>query len=114
MSRRSTLTAVALMACVGLGMAFHASPAEARTCTKLGFSVNDFGIEGPKRDAKRLLDGYIARWAREKGIKSYRTGRKKVTCELYLDLLVVDEHTCKAVASVCWNGPPFKVRKTSN
>lgn len=87
--------------------------AEARTCTRLGFSVNDFGKAGPTRDAKRLLDSYIARWTAEKGIKKYRTGRKTVKCELYLDLIVVDEHTCKATASVCWNGPPYKVRKTA-
>jgi len=75
-------------------------------CQKLGFSVNDYGKEGPKRDAKRMLDGYIKEWANKHGIKRYRTGKKTVTCELFLDVGFFDEHTCKAVASVCWRGKP--------
>ncbi|MEL6299449.1 MAG: hypothetical protein AAFV26_04140 [Pseudomonadota bacterium] len=108
MRHAKTLLALAM---TGAMMAAIASPAEARTCTRLGFSVNDYGKEGPTRDAKRLLDKYIASWTKENGIKRYRTGRKKVTCELFLDLIVFDEHTCKASASVCWNGPPYKVKK---
>jgi hypothetical protein len=76
-------------------------PAAAR-CTKLGFSVNDYGKDGPTRDAKNLLDKYIADWAKEKGIKHYTVGKKDVSCELFLNLIVVDEHTCKAEALVCW------------
>lgn len=78
-----------------------ADPAQAK-CTRLAFSVNDYGKEGPARDAKKLLDKYIAEWTAERGIKGYRTGKKKVTCELFLDLIVFDEYTCKAEASVCW------------
>ncbi|MEM7778138.1 MAG: hypothetical protein AAF732_21350 [Pseudomonadota bacterium] len=87
------------------------TPAFSKTCTRLGFSVNDYGKEGPIRDAKALLDKYIAQWTSEQGIKRYRTGRKKVTCELFLDLIIFDEYTCKASASVCWNGPPYVVEK---
>ena len=83
------------------GLAFAASPAAAK-CTKLGFSVNDYGKEGPIRDAKALLDKYIADWAAKNNIKSYRTGKKDVTCELFLDFGIFDEHTCKATATVCW------------
>jgi hypothetical protein len=75
--------------------------ADAR-CTTLAFSVNDYGKEGPSRDAQTLLDKYIASWTKSKGIKSYTVGKKDVTCELFLNLVVVDEHTCKASAKVCW------------
>ena len=94
-----------------LVLSFSFAPAEARTCTRLGFSVNDYGKEGPTRDAKNLLDGYIAQWTAEQGIKRYRTGKKTVTCELFLDVILFDEWTCKASASVCWNGPPYVVEK---
>lgn len=73
-------------------------------CTRLGFSVNDYGKEGPTRDAKALLDKHIAQWTAENGIKKYRVGPKDVTCELFLDFIVFDEHTCKAEANVCWDG----------
>ncbi len=107
---RGVKHALALAVAAAMTVAVVA-PASAKTCTRLGFSVNDYGKEGPTRDAKRLLDKYIASWTKEQGIKRYRTGRKKVTCELFLDFIVFDEHTCKASASVCWNGPPYKVKK---
>lgn len=80
-------------------------------CTKLFYSVNDYGKEGPTRDAEALLDKYIEKWAQEKGIKKYKTGKKEVSCELFLDAVVFDEHTCKAVADVCWT--PAKVAAKS-
>ncbi|MCB1528994.1 MAG: hypothetical protein KDJ45_15025 [Hyphomicrobiaceae bacterium] len=80
------------------------APAEAKQCTRLGFSVNDYGKEGPTNDAKKLLDKYIATWTSERGIAKYTTGKKSVNCELFLDFVVFDEHTCRAEADVCWNG----------
>jgi hypothetical protein len=74
-------------------------------CTRLAFSVNDYGKEGPIRDAKNLLDKYIARWAAERKLKITRVGPKEVTCELFLDVILFDEYTCKAAATVCWDGP---------
>lgn len=74
-------------------------------CTRLAFSVNDYGKEGPIRDAKNLLDKYIAKWAAERKIKVTSVGPKEVTCELFIDLILFDEYTCKAAATVCWNGP---------
>lgn len=74
-------------------------------CTRLAFSVNDYGKDGPTKDAKNLLDKYIKTWTSERGIKSYTVGPKDVSCELFLDFIVFDEHTCKASALVCWGGP---------
>jgi hypothetical protein len=83
-------------------VALLATGAAEAKCTRLGFSVNDYGKEGPIKDAKALLDTYIAKWAAENGIKKYTTGKKDVSCELFIDLIVFDEHTCKAEATVCW------------
>ncbi len=94
---RRRLIAVALCMAAVVG----ANAAEA-ACTKLFYSVNDYGKDGPARDAQTLLDPFIAKWAAEKGIKKYRTGKKEVECELFLDFGVFDEYTCKATASVCW------------
>jgi hypothetical protein len=77
-------------------------PAHAATCLKMGFSVNDYGKDGPTRDAQALLDKRIVEWAKVQGIKKYKVGKKDVTCELYLDVGLFDEHTCKATANVCW------------
>src|SRR5262245_47639253 len=63
-------------------------------CKKLAFSVNDFGKDGPTKDAQDLLDKYIAEWTTERGITKFTVGKKDVSCELYLNLIVVDEHTC--------------------
>ena len=80
-------------------------PASA-ACTRLAFSVNDYGKDGPTKDAKDLLDKYVARVMAERGIKSYRIGKKEVKCELFLDFGFFDEHTCRAEATVCWGDSP--------
>ena len=85
--------------------AFVAAEPASAACTRLAFSVNDYGKDGPTRDAKQLLDTYIAKWTADRGIKKYRTGPKDVNCELFLNLIVFDEHTCRAEATVCWDGP---------
>lgn len=97
MRRISTLIAATAAGILG------ATTAQAR-CTKLAFSVNDYGKDGPTRDAKSGLDTYVAKWAAERGIKKYTTGTKAVSCELYIDVGIFDEHTCKAEALVCWDG----------
>jgi hypothetical protein len=79
-----------------------AKPAGGKRCTRLAFEVNDYGKDGPTRDAKMLLDKHIADWAKGRGIKSYRVGQKTVNCRLFLDLIVFDEYTCRAEAPVCW------------
>lgn len=71
-------------------------------CRRMGFTVNDYGLEGPKRDAQNLLDKHIAEWAAEQGIEKYNIGKKDVSCELYLNLVLFDEHTCTATTTVCW------------
>ncbi len=106
MRNRSVLAAA--LAAASILVSVH--PASA-ACTRLAFSVNDYGKEGPTRDAKNLLDKYIAKWTADRGIKNYKTGPKTVTCELFLNLIVFDEHTCKAEASVCWSGDAPKAAR---
>jgi hypothetical protein len=77
------------------------TPADA-ACKKFGFTVNDYGKEGPTNDAKNLLDKHISEWAAQNGVTAYQTGKKSVSCELFLDVILFDEHTCTASASVCW------------
>ncbi|MEL7048484.1 MAG: hypothetical protein AAFO75_05905 [Pseudomonadota bacterium] len=98
---RSFAVSILSLFAVALFMGMTTQDAHAK-CTRLAFSVNDYGKEGPARDAKRLLDDYIAKWTSERGITGYRTGKKKVTCELFIDVIIFDEYTCKAEASVCW------------
>jgi hypothetical protein len=78
------------------------------TCVTLGFEVNDYGKEGPTKDAKALLDTYVVKWAAANNIKKYKMGEKTVDCQLFLDFGVFDEHTCTASADVCWQGEPKK------
>jgi hypothetical protein len=91
-----------VVAGVALAVAAFAGTEAHAKCTRLAFSVNDYGKDGPTKDAKALLDKYIADWAKTKGIKTYSVGKKDVSCELFLDMIVFDEHTCKASALVCW------------
>jgi len=95
--KRVWATVLVLALSCGLGAA-----AQARECTRLAFSVNDYGIEVPKRDSQRLLDEYIKEWTAERGIENYTVGKKDVSCELFLDFGFFDEHTCRAEAPVCW------------
>ena len=89
------------------------APASAE-CTRLGFTVNDYGKDGPTKDAKELLDKHIAKTMAERGIAKYTVGKKDVSCELFLDLIVFDEHTCKAEATVCWGGSQPAARAPSS
>ncbi len=100
---RITFTRLTCAAAAAMSLALSVDPASA-ACTRLAFSVNDYGKEGPTEDAKRLLDKYIAKKMAERGVAKYTTGKKTVTCELFLDVLLFDEHTCKAEATVCWDG----------
>lgn len=104
---RKTFTRLTCAAAAAMSLAITADTASA-ACTKLAFSVNDYGKDGPTKDAKALLDKYIAKWAADKGIAKYTTGKKDVSCELFLNLILFDEHTCKAEALVCWDGPAVK------
>ena len=90
-----------VLAVTALGWA-NGPSAQARECTRLAFSVNDYGIEIPRRDSQRLLDDYIKRWTAERGIETYTVGKKEVSCKLFLDFGIFDEHTCRAEAPVCW------------
>lgn len=92
----------------GAGIAALVGTPAVAECTRLGFSVNDYGKDGPTKDAKELLDKHIAKTMAERGVSKYTVGKKDVTCELFLNLIVVDEHTCKAEATVCWGGAQAK------
>jgi hypothetical protein len=93
-------TAGVMLAAVA-GVCTAVTPAAA-ACQRLAYSVNDYGKDGPTKDAKDLLDKYIATWTKEKGIGKYTVGKKDVKCELFLNFIVFDEHTCQASALVCW------------
>jgi hypothetical protein len=100
---------VNLFAAVATAAAFVSAislPARAE-CKRYGFTVNDYGKDGPTRDAKSLLDKLIATKMTEKGVKDFHTGKKSVSCELFLNFIVFDEHTCTAEATVCWGGTPL-------
>ncbi len=73
-------------------------------CKRYGFTVNDYGKDGPTNDAKSLLDKLIASKMSEKSVSDFHTGKKSVSCELFLNFIVFDEHTCTAEATVCWGG----------
>jgi hypothetical protein len=97
----SKLTVAAGLACALAAVA--GSPALAG-CKRMAFSVNDYGKDGPTKDSQDLLDKHIATWAAEQGIEKFTVGKKETTCELFLNLIVVDEHTCTTRATVCWGG----------
>ncbi len=101
---RLRLFAAALCGAIAVSTLLAPNPAQA-ACKKLGFTVNHYGKEGPTEDAKRLLDGYLASWTAERGIKKFRTkGKKTVSCYKFLDLGFFDEWTCKAVQEICFRG----------
>lgn len=90
------------IAAVALSLiAAHALPAQA-ACKRFGFLVNDYGKDGPAKDAKDMLDRHIKKWTAEKGITNFQVGKKQVKCELFLDVGLFDEYTCTAKARVCW------------
>ena len=103
---RPSVNVVAALATPATFIAAVAVPASAE-CKRYGFTVNDYGKDGPTTDAKSLLDKLIATKMSEKGVKDYKTGLKKVSCELFLNFIVFDEHTCTADATVCWGGTPL-------
>jgi hypothetical protein len=99
--RFSINTPMAALVALGVVAGF-AAPADAK-CRRMGFIVNDYGKDGPTKDAKELLDKHVAKWAAENGIEKYTIGTKDVKCELFLDVILFDEHTCTASANVCWD-----------
>ena len=103
---RSTFTLAAAAAAAALAATVIATPASA-ACQRVGFTVNDYGKDGPTKDAKELLDKLIAKKMAERGVTKFTTGKKEVKCELFLNFIVFDEHTCTAEATVCWDGAPL-------
>jgi hypothetical protein len=102
------------LAVLAAGLVWLGAEPALAACTRLAFSVNDYGKEGPTNDANKLLDKYIADWTRSKGIKGHTVSKREVSCELFLDFIVFDEHTCKASALVCWQGPPVTTPKSGD
>lgn len=77
-------------------------PLRASGCKTRGFTVNDYGKDGPTADAKRLLDEDIATWSKANGLQNVKIGPKKVDCFQFLNFVVFDEWTCTATAQICW------------
>lgn len=113
MRTAKTLSTAGIIALTAIG--FATTPVSA-ACKRMGFLVNDYGKEGPTNDAKALLDKSIAKEMGEKGIKTYKVGEKSVKCELFLNFIVFDEHTCTASANVCWDdtAPPKSEQAEAN
>jgi hypothetical protein len=108
MPSRSTTALLTGLALLAAGMATPATAA----CKRFSFLVNDYGKDGPSKDSIDLLDKYIGEWMKEKGISKFTIGNKDVKCELFLNLIVVDEHTCTATANACWDDKtPIKATK---
>jgi hypothetical protein len=102
-SMRHTSKIAIIAGAAAIAATMLTSPAFA-ACQRMGFLVNDYGKDGPSKDAKELLDKHIAKTLAAKGVTKYTTGTKSVTCELFLNFIVFDEHTCTASATVCWDG----------
>ena len=64
---RNTFMKLSCAAAAAMSLALSVDPASA-ACTRLAFSVNDYGKEGPTNDAKQLLDKYIAKKMAERGV----------------------------------------------
>jgi hypothetical protein len=106
MGMRYSVNLVAALATSAAFIAAAALPASAE-CKSYAFEVNDYGKDGPTKDAKDLLDKLIASKMAEKGIKDFHTGKKTVSCYMFLNFIVFDEYTCSAEAKVCWGGTPL-------
>jgi hypothetical protein len=78
-------------------------PGAAR-CTTLAFSVNDYGKDGPTKTPRTCSTKYIAKWTKDNNVTNYTVGKKDVSCELFLNFIVFDEHTSRRVRMVCWPG----------
>ena len=91
-------SALALVLSAGIAI----GPAAAAECAKFSFLVNDYGKDGPTKDAQDLLDKTIAKWATDQKISKYSVSPKTVTCELFL--IIPEEYTCTAQAAVCVEG----------
>jgi hypothetical protein len=112
MAMRNTMKLAAAAVGTAVAAAALASPAMAG-CQRFGFTVNDYGKDGPTKDAKALLDKQISKNLAERGITKFTTGTKTVKCELFLNFIVFDEHTCTAEATACWDGAPLPKGETT-
>lgn len=92
----------ALIPAILCAMIFMTPTSADAKCKKFGFTVNDYGKEGPTNDAKNLLDKFVAEWMQKNNIKNYRKTPKTVSCKLFLDVGLFDEYTCRADTTACW------------
>lgn len=93
---------VSFIGSVIAGLGVLSSAVQATECAKFSFLVNDYGKDGPTKDAQDLLDKTIVKWASDNKITKYKVGPKNTTCELFL--IIPEEYTCTAEAPVCVDG----------
>ncbi|MEO0619697.1 MAG: hypothetical protein AAFZ01_10520 [Pseudomonadota bacterium] len=102
----SAYLAAGLVAATAVVATLTVNPSQAVAhgqCKIVGYEVRDFGKVGPTADAKRLLDERIPKWAKKNGYRgAHKSGPKKVSCKLYLDVGFFDEWTCTATQRVCY------------
>lgn len=96
-ARMGRLTALAVLAFAGAGLAF-AGPAAARCKTFDGGYVG-FSEGGATRAAKKSLERQIEAWKQAKGLSAVRVGKTTVSCKPFK--APIREFECHAVAKAC-------------
>jgi hypothetical protein len=70
-------------------------------CDHLTYLVNDYGKDGPAKDANAGLDKTVAKFVADNKMTAYKQEKRGMSCELFLDFGFFDEYTCTASVDIC-------------